>query len=183
MSKRTEQNSSGNSPGQVKPKEKKLKLQETNATRMILDSIETLRVEMNNGLSKIQTDMDILRHDVKVEIQNVKQTVHELKKSMELVWAKVDELAESLIGQEENSKGLRTEVSELRQTLEMEKAKNLTLENYSRRENLRLMNLPEKPEENLRSVVRDIIGQHLYIHAFPCCTLCRKTTSKHRPKL
>ena len=170
MSKRTERNSSGSSPCQVKPKEKKLKLntatmepQETNATRMILDSFETLRVEMNNGLSKIQTDMDILRHDVKVEIQNVKQTVHELEKSMELVWPKVDKLAESLTGQEEDSKALRTEASEPRQTLEMEKAKNLALENYSRRENLRLMNMPEKPEENLRSVVRNIIGQHLYI--------------------
>ena len=118
---------------------------------------------MNNGLSKNQTDMDILRHDVKVEIQNVKQTVHKLEKSLELVWAKVDELAESLVGQEEDSKALRTEVSELRQILEMEKTKNLALENYSRRENLRLMNLTEKPGENLRSVVTDIIGQHLYI--------------------
>ena len=104
MSKRPERNSSGSSPGPAKLKEKKLKSnmatmesQETNATRITLDSIETLRVEMNNGLSKIQTDMDSLRHDVNVEIQNMKQTVHELEKSMESVWTKQDELTESHI--------------------------------------------------------------------------------------
>ena len=62
-----------------------------------------------------------------------------------------------------DSKILQKEVTQLRQALDEEKAKTLALESYSRRENLKLMNLPETSGENLRSVVKDIIGQHLCI--------------------
>ena len=53
--------------------------QEKATTQMILDSIAVLRKEMNTGLSKIQTDMDIFRNDVKVEIQSLKTTGEQLQ--------------------------------------------------------------------------------------------------------
>ena len=169
MSKRTERNSSDSSPN-PKPKGKKLKStmetqdqQEKATTQMILDSIAVLRKEMNTGLSKIQTDMDIFRNDVKVEIQSLKTTVTDVEKSLESIWAKLDESDERHGAQEKDSKVLQKEVTQLRQALDEEKAKTLALESYSRRENLKPMNLPETSGENLRSVVKDIIGQHLCI--------------------
>ena len=169
MSKRTERNSSDSAPNQ-KPKGKKLKSsmetqdqQEKATTQMIFDSIAVLRKEMNTGLSKIQTDMDIFRNDVKVEIQSLKTTVTDVEKSLESIWAKLDESDERHGAQEKDSKVLQKEVTQLRQALDEEKAKTLALESYSRRENLKLMNLPETSGENLRSVVKDITGQHLCI--------------------
>ena len=65
--------------------------QEKATTQMIFDSIAVLRKEMNTGLSKIQTDMDIFRNDVKVEIHSLKTTVTDVEKSLELIWAKLAE--------------------------------------------------------------------------------------------
>ena len=118
---------------------------------------------MNTGLSKIQTDMDIFRNDVKVEIQSLKTTVTDVEKSLESIWAKLEESDEPHGAQEKDSKVMQKEVTQLRQASDEEKAKTLALESYSRRENLKLMNLPETSGENLRSVVKDIIGQHLCI--------------------
>ena len=65
--------------------------QEKATTQMIFDSIAVLRKEMNTGLSKIQTDMDIFRNDVKVEIHSLKTTVTDVEKSLESIWAKLAE--------------------------------------------------------------------------------------------
>ena len=65
--------------------------QEKATTQMIFDSITVLRKEMNTGLSKIQTDMDIFRNDVKVEIHSLKTTVTDVEKSLESIWAKLAE--------------------------------------------------------------------------------------------
>ena len=70
--------------------------QENATTQMIFDSIAVLRKEMNTGLSKIQTDMDIFRNDVKVEIQSLKTTVTDVERSLESIWAKLDESDERL---------------------------------------------------------------------------------------
>ena len=64
--------------------------QDKTATQVILDSIEVLRKEMNTGLSKIRTDMDIFRSDVKVDIQSLKTTVADVEKSLESIWAQLD---------------------------------------------------------------------------------------------
>ena len=66
MSKRADRGSSNSSPEQ-KPKEKQSKTSMADcerdmtkeSTKMILDSIQVLRDEVNSGINKLQTDMDI----------------------------------------------------------------------------------------------------------------------------
>ena len=48
---------------------------------MILDSIEVLRDEVNSGINKLQTDMDIL-NDFKVERQSIKESIQEIENSV-----------------------------------------------------------------------------------------------------
>ena len=133
------------------------------STKMILDSIQVLRDEVNSRINKLQTDMDILNNDFKVEMQSVKESIQEIEKSLESAWGRLDESSERHVAHEQKIKVLQAEVESLHSSLEAEKSKSLALESYTRRENLRLMNLPESEDENLRPIIRDIIGQHLYL--------------------
>ena len=57
----------------------------------------------------------------------------------------------------------QTEIRALQASLEKEKEKIIALENYSRRENLRFMNIPERKDENCVDVIYDIIENELHI--------------------
>ena len=57
----------------------------------------------------------------------------------------------------------QTEIRALQASLEKEKEKIIALENYSRRENLRFMNIPERKDENCFDVIYDIIENELRI--------------------
>ena len=57
----------------------------------------------------------------------------------------------------------QTEIRALQASLEREKEKIITLENYSRRENLRFMNIPGRKDENCFDVMYDIIENELRI--------------------
>ena len=133
------------------------------STKMILDSIQVLRDEVNSGINKLATDMDILNNDFKVEIRGVKESIQEIEKSLEPVWGRLDDSSERHGAHEQKLRVLQAEVENLRSSLEAKKSKSLALESYTRRGNLRLMNLPESEDENLRSVIRDVISQRLYI--------------------
>ena len=60
--------------------------------------------------------------------------------------------------------GHRDEIEDLKVRLAEEQEKVNALETYSRRENLRIMNIPEEPDENCRDIVYDIIKNELDIN-------------------
>ena len=56
---------------------------------------------------------------------------------------------------------LETEIDALKVRFLEEQKKVIALENYSRRENLRFMNLPEQEGENCANIINDIIENEL----------------------
>ena len=56
---------------------------------------------------------------------------------------------------------LETEIDALKVRFLEEQEKVITLENYSRRENLRFMNVPEQEGENCANIIHDIIENEL----------------------
>ena len=63
--------------------------------------------------------------------------------------------------------GYRDEIEDLKARLAEEQEKVTALETYSRRENLRIMNIPEEPDENCSDIVYDIIQKRTG-HALSC---------------
>ena len=59
---------------------------------------------------------------------------------------------------------LQAEIENLKTRLLEEQEKIIALENYSRRENLRFMNVPERNDENCMDVVYDIIENDMNIN-------------------
>ena len=59
---------------------------------------------------------------------------------------------------------LQAEIENLKTRLFEEQEKIITLKNYSRRKNLRFMNVPEHNDENCMDVVDDIIENDININ-------------------
>ena len=59
---------------------------------------------------------------------------------------------------------LQAEIENLKTRLLEEQEKIITLKNYSRRKNLRFMNVPEHNDENCMDVVDDIIENDININ-------------------
>ena len=60
-----------------------------------------------------------------------------------------------------NAAKLETEIDALKVRFLEEQEKVIALENYSRRENLRFMNVPEQEGENCPNIIYDIIEDEL----------------------
>ena len=110
-----------------------------------------------------------------------------MEKSIEAAWDTIGDIQEEMKANSEIRKQLQTdlyghkaeivkirnkqpqlddyrdEIEDLKARLAEEQEKVTDLETYSRRENLRIMNIPEKPDENCSDIVYDIIQNGLNI--------------------
>ena len=122
---------------------------------------------------------------MKEEIDGVKQTMKDVEKSLEGAWAAIEEVQQEtktykdsksshqkmLDDQAQKTQLLETQLA-IAQTEASLLAKNLraaeenliALESYTRRENLRFVNIAEEPGEDCTEVVLDIIQNELKIN-------------------
>ena len=91
---------------------------------------------------------------------------------MEEVWESIDDLKENdkaqkavKVQQQSEADGLKKEVGELRKKLEEERERNIELENYTRQENIKLMNIPETENRDIttRDLVYDLLSHDLNV--------------------
>ena len=133
------------------------------------------RIEENFG--GLKSDISILRYELKEEIEGVKSTLTGVEKSLESAWNVIAELqaesksqadfkktyqssldnvkSELAMASSKNAK-LETEIDTLKVRFLEEREKVIALENYSRRENLRFMNVPEQVGKNCANIIYDI---------------------------
>ena len=138
----------------------------------IASSIYVMNAEMKENFSKLYEELNILRYELKKEIDAIKSTTEDLEKSMEEVWESIDDLKENdkaqkavKAQQQSEADGLKKELGELRKKLEEERECNIELENYTRRQNIKLMNIPETENRDIttRDLVYDILSHDLNV--------------------
>ena len=123
--------------------------------------------------------------EFKQEINGVKITVKELEKSLTNVLARIEDLqqetktfSDSKDSHQQMLDEQAAEIQRLKIQLSKLKAENdhltpalketqehlIALENYTRRENLRFMNIPETVDENCQDIIYDLIENDLKIN-------------------
>ena len=144
----------------------------------IMEKLSYLDNRIEEHFGGLKSDISILRHELKEEIEGVKSTLTGVEKSLESAWNVIEDLqaeskshadfkktyqsnldnvkSELAMASSKNAK-LETEIDALKVRFLEEQEKVIALENYSRRENLRFMNLPEQEGENCANIIYDII--------------------------
>ena len=181
--------SSSSSQSQPSPKRNcarlnsdEMELNEENVTlRQILDKLANMDDRIEEHFGSLTAE----------EVETIKTNLKSVEQSLQSAWDNINDLqAESkthsdfkrtsqqtldsfqeeinLLKRNSASAVIQNQQAEIRAlhaSLEKEKEKIIALENYSRRENLRFMNIPERKDENCFDVVYDIIENGL-------CFLC-----------
>ena len=148
----------------------------------IMEKLSYLDNRIQEHFSGLKSDILILRHELREEIEGVKSTLTGEEKSLESAWNVIADLqaeskshadfkktyqssldnvkSELAMASSKNAK-LETEIDALKVRVLEEQERVIALENYSRRENLRFMNVPEQEGENCVNIIYDIIEHEL----------------------
>ena len=140
---------------------------------------------MEDNFSNLHTQISELTCEFKHEINVVKSTLNELEKSVNQAWASIedlqqeskalkdsksshqkmmDEQTEEIQGLKADLKKLQAENEKLKPALKEAQENLVALENYTRRENLRFMNIPESRGENCQDIIYDVLENDLKIN-------------------
>ena len=105
--------------------------------------------------------MEIFKQDLKAEVQGLRNTVTELEMAAQMSSSKIEFLEKSNKSLSLSMAFQVKEIDMLRARLKKEKEKVLHLEEYPRRENLIFRNVPERPRENCRELIFDIMNKEM----------------------
>lgn len=194
MLKRSERSSSSSSADRPTPKRNKQKSEEMEANHdtdslismeILLDKLIAIESRMEDNFSNLHTQISELTCEFKHEINVVKSTLNELEKSVNQAWASIedlqqeskalkdsksshqkmmDEQTEEIQGLKADLKKLQAENEKLKPALKEAQENLVALENYTRRENLRFMNIPKSRGENCQDIIYDVLENDLKIN-------------------
>ena len=140
------------------------------ALKQIVDSIQSLSDRLENKIDQLQTDMDCFRHEIKENLDGLKATISGIEKSLEQAWEYIEDHTAKLKAHKDVKDSQQNEIDELKSELQkttlllnVEKENNIALENYTRRENLKFMNLPEVHGEDCKGMIINLIQNNLKI--------------------
>ena len=149
---------------------------------ILLDKLIVIESCMEDNFTNLHSQISELTNEFKHEISVVKSTIIELEKSVNHAWATIEDLQqESKVLKDSKSfhqkmmdeqtveiQGLKADLKKLQAENKMlkpalkEAQENLVaLDNYTRRENLRFMNIPKSRGENCRDIIYDVLENDL----------------------
>ena len=155
--------------------------------KQIMDKLSRLDNQMQEHFGNLTSEISILRHEMKQELDGVKKSLRDVEKSLEATRDLINDIQEATKTHNDYKKtcqqsldshrqeldlfkvnfknvvSQRAEIENLKTRLLEEQEKIIALENYSRRENLRFMNVPERNDENCMDVVYDIMENDMNI--------------------
>ncbi|KAK3751921.1 hypothetical protein QZH41_007938 [Actinostola sp. cb2023] len=129
----------------------------------VKEGIKALQKLVSEGFDRIHADVDRLRYELKTEIKEVKTSLKDVEESLEATQGEVEELKEQSVKEtskrDEEIEALQSKIASLEKKLIEEAEQNISLEQYTRRENLRLNNIDETPHEDCKAKILGIIEQ------------------------
>ena len=148
--------------------------------------------EMNAKLDKVLVACGEIE-SLRKEVRELREEVKSLKESMEFAETEISSLkakmAQTSTTVEDNSE----DIESLDADVEMLKRRNIKLEAYTRRENIRIFNIKDEPDENVEERVRSLFVTKLQIppeavkairfervHSIPTRTSSQRSQSRPR---
>ena len=159
--------------------------QDSISLQQLLDKLNSMESRMEDNFTNLHSQIAQLTHEFKEDINGVKTLLKEFEKSLDSAWISIEDLQQESKALKDSKRSHQkmldeqaTEILQLKADLIQVKAENnkltpslkeaqdnlIALENYTRRENLRFMNIPESKDENCTDTVYDIIENDLSIN-------------------
>ena len=147
--KRLRQGSSSSSMSDVTDSEPSLK--------SVMEKLNCIQQSLDSNFAEAMGEINNLRTDVNAKLLILKNDTDELKTSLDAAWIEIEALKQQDDQNKLQLQQLQEDNVHLEADLAAAKARAIKLENYTRRENIRLLNVPENEEENCKEIVREVM--------------------------
>ena len=150
----TKSMSNGKGKDKKRPRDSSSSLGEDDSR--ILEKLTSIQDRIENGFTKINSEMEALRCQMGEDIEAMREELKEATKSLSAAWEEVESLKAKNKHLEEQVEGALKENCQLKKEVEIIKDRAVKQEDYSRRENLRVINVPEEAEEDNKECVKKV---------------------------
>jgi hypothetical protein len=127
-----------------------------------LNSFDRLKEYISQEFARVRSDLESsIVSRLSAEIKSVKDEIVSIKSSMEFLHGKYEEVSKRLdrVDMEVKSYSAKTlEVCELRSSIDNMLKVNNNKEQWARRSNVEIVGVPQRKNENLISILKDIAG-------------------------
>lgn len=126
--------------------------------KSIMQKLECIQESLELNFGEAMSEINNLRADVNARLSILQSTTDDLKTSLDAAWVEIEALKQ----QDEQNRLQLAEVAKENAQLQTEvlatKARVIKLDNYTRRENIRLLNVPESQDENCKEILRGVMA-------------------------
>ena len=122
-------------------------------------TIKDLFVQLNmmkrnfeRGFSELRSDIESFRLELQNDLKSLNDRVDKMESSVENAWEEINDIKSNMDSSQQDTENLKATVKSLKTELELQRQRNIKLEQYTRRENIRLLFVEEQPEENTEAL-------------------------------
>lgn len=125
--------------------------------KSVMEKLNCIQQSLDSNFAEAMGEINNLRTDVNAKLLILKNDTDELKTSLDAAWIEIEALKQQDDQNKLQLQQLQEDNAHLEADLAAAKARAIKLENYTRRENIRLLNVPENEEENCKEIVREVM--------------------------
>ena len=129
-------------------------------------TIKDLFVQLNmmkrnfeRGFSGLRSDIESFRLELQNDLKSLNDRVDKMESSVENAWEEINDVKSNMDSKQQDTENLKATVKSLKTELELQRQRNIKLEQYTRRENIRLLFVEEQPEENTEALFIRILTE------------------------
>ena len=110
--------------------------------------LNSMKRDMDTSFTAVNENMEHIKHQLRNDIKLLRDDLEEIKTSLNNAWEEVDNIKGNMAAASVDIVGMKSEIQILKDQLKVEKDRNVKLEQYTRRENIRLLNVAEGEDED-----------------------------------
>ena len=126
----------------------------------LFTQINSMKRDIDSGLDIIKTNMESMRLEIQHDIKMMKTDIEEVKRSVNRSWDKIEEMKSLMLKQREDIDVMKAEILLLKGQVKKERDnRNTRLEQYTRQENIRLLNVKETEDKNTKALLKKVLTE------------------------
>ena len=125
----------------------------------LFTQINSMKRDIDSGLDIITTNIESLRLEVQHDMKMMKTDIEEVKRSVNRSWEETEEMKSLMLKQREDVDVMKAEILLLKAQVKKERDRNTRLKQYTRRENIRLLNVKETKDENTDALFKKVLTE------------------------
>ena len=125
----------------------------------LFTQINSMKRDIDSGLDIIKTNIERLRLEIQHDMKMMKTDIEEVKRSVNRSWEEIEEMKSLMSKQREDVDVMKAEILLLKGQVKKEGDRNTRLEQDTRRENIRLLNVKETEDENIEVLFKKVLTE------------------------